>query len=176
MPCCWLNKITGWFSDAYTFYMFETFVTRFDNTNYQLWTDKALWQHSRFSFSTQIWHFCAILISSGLKNISKNKVAPSGNCTHNTNHHWIRSLMLIQLCRICHSMPVSDCQTLINVKFVQKCQICVENKNFDCKISPELWRKNSWKLILSFIVHYWFSGYEYFDNKNQWEDTEWSVY
>ena len=51
--------------------------------------------HTRFSFSTQIWHFCTKLT---LKVSAKNKVVSSGNWTHHTNHQWIRSQMPIPLC------------------------------------------------------------------------------
>ena len=43
-----------------------------------------------------------------LKGSAKINLPPSGNWTHNTNHYWIRSLMLIQLIQ-----PVISCQSQI---------------------------------------------------------------
>ena len=56
--------------------------------------EKYLLWHSSFSYITQIWHFWIFftkLTQRGFK-ISKNKIASTGNRTHNTNHLWIRVL------------------------------------------------------------------------------------
>ena len=56
--------------------------------------------------------FCTKLTTRGFK-ISKNKIASTGNWTHNTNHLWIRILTALPTQPICQSMPVSDFQTLM---------------------------------------------------------------
>ena len=68
-------------------------------------------EQSRLSFSTQI---CTILTSRGFEK-KHNKVAPSGNWTHSTNHHWIRFLVPCPTQPICHSLPVWDFQTLVKL-------------------------------------------------------------
>ena len=52
---------------------------------------------------------------------AKNKVSSSGNQTHNTNYHWI---IILSTQPICHSLQVSDFQTLkihalLNLQMIQ---------------------------------------------------------
>ena len=65
---------------------------------------------STYKFSCKTPPFCSkcdnMLHKSCISDISvrwgvsaKNKIDSNGNWTHNTNHHWTRSLMLIQLCQ-----------------------------------------------------------------------------
>ena len=58
-----------------------------------------------------------------LNSFSKTRVAPSGNGIHNTNYHWIRSLMLIQFCQ-----TVIPCQSQI-VRRRKSCSISRFMKN-----------------------------------------------
>ena len=69
------------------------------------------WRKSfEFFLNNTIWHFwqfCTKLTSRGFK-ISKNKVASTGNWSHNTNHLWITILTALRN----HSANLSVCTSL----------------------------------------------------------------
>ena len=77
-----------------------------------------------FVLNTNLVFLAFLYIEEFLKVSAKNKVAPSGNCIHNTNHHWLRSLMLIQICQSvnpCQFQIVRPLQShaLLNLEIIQ---------------------------------------------------------
>ena len=77
-----------------------------------MWVEDRL---NEFFLNNTNLTFLAILYKfaiEGFQNKVQNKVASTGNWTHNTNHLRIRILTALPTQLICQSMPASDFQTL----------------------------------------------------------------
>ena len=107
--------------------------------------------HSRFSFSTQIWHFCTILTSRGFEKFQQKIKLPSVGIELTTptitGLEFYAYSNALPTQPICHSLPVSDFQT-----FIKSCSI--ESRN-DPSPKSEVEHETKFTLRIFYSTHVW---------------------